>query len=415
MAVTREDSVLREGRRQVAAMNTTADVDSILADAAEKAGLDDFGEPWFLGSLSAYAADLQQQNLTDVARQFLRSRAVHDLVRRLRVLDTLRQHPEIAAVPIPSIVYITGLERSGTTLLHNLLALHRDARVLRRWELVEPIPPPETSTYETDPRIARVQSQADMLRGTLLEHMHWVNAMDPEECVSGFIDAVSMLAWAAGPCMPSWWRFLTVADLRPAFESYRRVVQLLLWKHPIDSGGFLVLKAPQIARQVGQFADVFPEARFVFTDRDPYRCIVSLAVLGHGIAEWFCERNPLTDDGHRSKLTSDQVRSKLSSVAAFTTNEPSRAMHVAYPDLVGAPVDVIGDVLMTTADDQLPAKVVAYLERQRRGERVAPPAVLDSMGYDQASVWGDSVIRSYCDRFHIEPEHIRLTGAAPMP
>jgi hypothetical protein len=395
-------------------MNTTTDVAGILADAAEHAGLDDFGEPWFLGPLSAFSADLQQRNLTDFARQFLRSRAVQDLVRRLRVLDTLRQHPEIASVPIPSIVYITGLERSGTTLLHNLLALHRDARVLRRWELLEPVPPPEAATYEIDPRIARVQSHVDVLRGTLLEHMHWVNATDPEECVSGFIEAVSMLAWAAGPCMPAWWGFLTAADLRPAFESYRRVVQLLLWKHPIAPGGFLVLKAPQIAHQVAQFADVFPEARFVFTDRDPYRCIVSLAVLGHGIAEWFCEHNPLTDDGHRSKLTNKWARSKLLSVAAFTTNEPSRAMHVAYPDLVGAPVDVIRDVLkVSTADDQLPAKVVTYLERQRTGERAAPPAELDSMGYDQAGVWGDSVIKSYCDRFGVEPEHTRLTGAAP--
>ena len=110
-------------------MDTTGDVDRILADAAEKAGLDDFGETWFLGPLSAYAADLAQPNLTEFGRQFLRSRAVHDLVRRLRVLETLREHPEIGAVPIPPIVYITGLERSGTTLLHNLLALHRDARV----------------------------------------------------------------------------------------------------------------------------------------------------------------------------------------------------------------------------------------------------------------------------------------------
>ena len=326
-------------------MDTTGEVDRILADAVEKAGLDDFGESWFLGPLSAYAADLEQPNLTEFGRRFLRSRAVLDLVRRLRVLETLRQHPEIAAVPIPPIVYITGLERSGTTLLHNLLALHRDARVLRRWELLEPVPPPETESYDTDARIARVQGQTDVLRGTLLEHMHWVNATEPEECVCGFIDSVAMLAWAAGPCMPTWWRFLTEGDLCPAFENYRRVVQLLLWRHPVEPGGFLVLKAPQISRHVAQFAEVFPEARFVITDRDPYRCIVSLAVLGHAIVEWFCEINPLTDDGHRSKISSEQVPSKLASIADFTTDAPSRAMHVSYPELVRAPVDVVQQAL----------------------------------------------------------------------
>src|SRR5262245_36165317 len=148
--------------RTVATTDTAAEVDSILADAVETAGLDDFEDTWFLGPLAAYAADLVQSNLTAFGRKFLRSRAVHEVVRRLRVLETLRRHPEIAAVPVPPIVYITGLERSGTTLLHNLLALHRDARVLRRWELLEPVPPPETATYVTDSRIARVQGQADL-------------------------------------------------------------------------------------------------------------------------------------------------------------------------------------------------------------------------------------------------------------
>jgi hypothetical protein len=395
-------------------MDTTREVDRILDEAAERAALDDFGDPWFLGPLSAYTADLAQPNLTEFGRQFLRSRAVGDLVRRLRVLETLRRHPEITEVQIPPIVYITGLERSGTTLLHNLLALHRDARVLRRWELLEPVPPPEAATYDTDPRIARVQRQSDGLRGTMLEQMHWVNATDPEECVCGFIDSVSMFAWAASPCLPTWWRFLTEGDLRPALEHYRQVVQLLLWRHPAEPGGFLVLKAPQISRHVAPFAEVFPEARFVITDRDPYRCIVSLAVLGHAIAGWFCTVNPLTDDGHRSRMSSHEVPGKLASLAAFTADASSRAMHVSYPELVRAPVDVVQRALEPNgADDELPAKVAAYLQRQQAGERAAPPVTLDSMGYDRATVWADPVIRSYCERFGIEPERTRLIGAAP--
>lgn len=397
-------------------MGTTGEVDRLLADAAGQAGLDDFGDTWFLGPLSAYAADLARSDLTDFGRELLRSRAVGDLVRRLRVLETLREHPAIAAVPIPPIVYVTGLERSGTTLLHNLLALHRDARVLQRWELLEPVPPPESATYENDPRIARVQRASDVLRGTMLEHMHWVDATDPEECVCGFIDSISMFAWAASPCMPTWWRFLTRADLRPAFESYRRVVQLLLWKHPVEPGGFLVLKAPQISRHVAAFADVFPEARFVITDRDPYRSVVSSAVLGHSIAGWFCEPNPLADDGHRARFSIDEVPGKLAALADFTTTAPARALHVPYPELVRAPVDVVGRALAPTAtDDELPGKVIAFLERQRAGERAAPPEALDPMGYDRADVWGDPVVNAYCQRFGIEPERTRLTGVGRGP
>ena len=161
---------------------------------------------------AAWAEDLEQSNLTDFGRTFLRSLAVRDVGRRLRVLQTLREHPEIASVPIPRIVYVTGLERSGTTLLHNLLAQHPRGRALLRWELMEPVPPPDAETYTTDPRIATVQASIDKLRGSTLERMHWVNADEPEECVWGFIDAVSMLGQAASMCMPQWRRFLTEED-----------------------------------------------------------------------------------------------------------------------------------------------------------------------------------------------------------
>jgi hypothetical protein len=139
---------------------------------------------------------------------------------------------------------------------------------------------------------------------------------------------------------------------------------------------------------------------------------VSLAVLGHAIVDWFCQINPLTDDGHRSRITSDEVPRKLASIADFTTDAPSRVMHVSYPELVHSPVDVVQQALdANAADDELSAKVVAYLEHQQAGERAAPPAALDSMGYDQAGIWADPVIRSYCERFGIEPERTRLTGA----
>lgn len=388
--------------------------DELLGEAARRAGTDEFGDDWFLGPLRAWAVDLEQPGLTDFGQRFLRSLAVRDLVRRLEVLRTLRANPEIDEVVIPPIVYVTGLERSGTTLLHNLLALHRDARVLRRWELMEPVPPPCADTYATDERIAAVQDRVDQLRGTALEGMHWVNADDPEECVWGFVDSVSMLGQAAALCMPAWRRFLVEEDLTPAFVNYRRVVRLLLWKHPVAPGGFLVLKAPQISNHLGRFADAFPEARFVITDRDPYRCLVSTVAMGASIVAPFCVDNPLTDDGTRSRIGLANLPHRLAQIAALTTDDPARVLHLGYPELVndhaGATKRV--SVAFATADDQLHDRVDAFVERQRSGGRAAPPAELPTMGYDPADVWTDPVMRAYCERFGIEPEHHRLTGQA---
>jgi hypothetical protein len=311
-------------------------------------------------------------------------------------------------------VYITGLERSGSTLLHNLLALHPDARTFLRWELMAPVPPPETATYAGDPRIEAMQASIDKLRGSLLERMHWVNADEPSECAWGFIDAVSMLGQAPFVLMPRWRHFLIHEDLTPAFEHYRRVAQLLLWKHPVPPGGFLVLKSPQIATHVAAFAKVFPEAHFVISERDPFRCAVSVAFMGHAIIEPFCVDNPLTDDGTHDRIALAWQRPKLTALAEFTDAQPDRITRLAYPDLVGDPGGTIEGVftaLGLARDENLAGRVDTFLDAQRSGGRAAPPPSLPTMGYTEEDVLADPVVRDYCRRFRLRPERSRLTGA----
>ena len=390
-------------------------MDGIREEAAGAAGLDNFGDDWFLGPLAAWAEDLAQPSLNDFGRRFLRTLAVKDLTRRLRVLDVLDRHPEIAEVPIPPVLYITGLERSGSTYLHNVMSRHRDARALLRWELMQPVPPPEAGTYADDPRIAAVQAGIEKVRGTPLERMHWVNADEPSECPWGFIDTNSMLGQAPNMCMPRWHRFLVEEDPTRAYEHYRRVVQILLWKHPVPAGGFLVLKSPQVAAHIAALAQVFPEAYFVITDRDPYRCVVSLTAMCHGIVDPFCVDNPLTDDGIRHRIGLGWVRPKFPAISEFTTAQPGRVTHVAYPDLVSDPIATAHGILAAAGlptDGRLATEVEAYLDQQRAGGRAAPPAQLPTMGYTEDDVRSDPAIRDYCRRFKVQPEAERLTGVS---
>lgn len=403
-------------------MGDGLDVDDLVADAIASTGIDDVGDDWFLTPLSAWSTDLRQANLTDVGRRFFRSQAVKDIARRLRVLDTLRAHPEIHDVELPPIVYITGMERSGTTLLHNLIALHDGARSILRWELMEPVPPPEAATAATDPRIAKVQAAIEPLRGSLLEQMHWVDADDPEECVWGFLDCVSFLGQAAGFVMPTWGAFVSQADQTRSFEHYRQLLQLLTWKHPVPDGGFLALKAPQIAVHIAEFATVFPEATFVVPDRDPFRCIVSMVFMGRSIVEPFCVDNPVrgpADEGYADGLHTgafDVVGSfarKLDALAAFENAHPDRIVHVPYPALIGDPAGTttrLMDALGVPTDPQLGQRVDDFLAEQRAGRRAAPPAELDTLGFDHDEVLAEHSIARYCARYAITPERSRLTG-----
>ena len=72
----------------------------------------------------------------------------------------IARHPEIDAQAIAAPVFVTGLPRTGTTALSNLLAADPAARSLRFWESQRPTPPPEAATYADRPAHRRGRCDA---------------------------------------------------------------------------------------------------------------------------------------------------------------------------------------------------------------------------------------------------------------
>jgi hypothetical protein len=340
--------------------------------------------------------------------------AVTNLCRRLEVIDALNRHPEINSVTIPPIVYVSGMERSGTTLLHNLLALDPRGRALLRWELMRPIPAPTAETYRTDPRIAEVQRAADQLRGTPLERMHWVNADDPEECVWGAFDCTGLLGRAAVAVMPAWSAWIDGADLTPSYREYRQLIRLLLWRNPPPAGGHLVLKCPQHSRDLFRLARAFPEARFVLTHRDPFRTTVSVCSLTAAINVPFAaEGEALTHSDNWLRSSVASMERSAAGMTAFAEAPFSRA-DVAYPHLVADPVGTVRAIyaaLDMAWPAELDARIAAFLAAQASGKRAKPPAELPTFGLEHASFLARPAMAAYCRRFAIAPELKRQTGA----
>lgn len=395
--------------------STDLDVESLLREASERAGLDDFGSDHFMGVLRAWCHDLESDRLTGFGRTFLRRQAVNDLTRRLRVLDTLRRHPEIDDVRLPPIVWIIGPARSGTTLLHNLLACHRGGRAMLRWELVEPLPPPEAANYATDPRIDKVQQKVERLRGTQLEEMHWVEATDPEECAWGLIDLFGTMGNGALTAMPTTRRHLTEGHERAAsFREYRRVLKLLLWRNPAPSPGFLVLKAPQFLFHLRAAATENPEASFVITHRDPFRTLTStLAIMG-GLVDDLATRLPGDDQVRIDDATIDNLRG-LRTMIGYADDPPAPMAHVRYADLVADPTGAAMRALtqLDAPDDPaLAASIDAYLNAQRAGRRKNPPASLPTFGLDQDEMWADPTVQRYAETFGVAPERERVVDVS---
>ena len=382
-------------------------------EAIEKTGFDDFGDSFFEGPLEAWINDIKCGNINDFGRQFLRRLAFGDLCRRLKVIAYLDEHPEISEVEIPPIILIMALPRTGTTLLHNLMATHPLARTLLRWELMEPIPPPASETYTTDPRIAKLQASIEPLRGSLIEQMHWVNANEPEENTWGFIDCTGLLGRSLESIMPTWSRWVLEHDHRTTFRDFRKLVQLLIWKCPPPSGGHLLLKCVLTTAKIQMFADEFPEANFVLVHRDPFRITTSAATIAEGIYQPFIREQPgpLQGDGLHDQNLLKGLKMMFRALVEFKKTSPEKVANVQYADLMS-------DAVLTTRSaydhvgkdvpEDLDQRIVGFLKQQRSGKRAAAPKHYENFGYDTDDVWTDPTVAEYCEVFGVQRERSRL-------
>ncbi|MEM7703312.1 MAG: sulfotransferase [Pseudomonadota bacterium] len=385
--------------------------ESFKQSAIEITGLSDFGEAHFEPLVEAYVKDLANPDLSDLGRHVFTRLLIADLVRRLQAIECFKTSPEIDDVVIPPIFYISGLERTGTTFLHNLLSLDRNSRHLKRWELMHPTPPPEASTYLTDPRIAKTKASIDKLRGSLLEQLHWVEAEDPEECAWGMIDGYGIMGVSAVTALPTFLKATLTLDPKPRFREYRRLMQLLLWKNPPPNGGHLVLKSPQVLFDMPDFLSVFPEAHLILMHRDPFRATTSLMALQSHIHGPFFQQKTNLKDRLVDFFPSHAERRMSLMNKVFAATEG--VTHVAYPNLVQDPIETVESIYQDV-DQSLPsdmrARLEAFINEQRAGKRAKPAKELPSFGLDQDEFLSRPAVAEYCMAFGVEVERERQTG-----
>jgi hypothetical protein len=200
------------------------------------------------------------------------------LENRLHFVDTLKRNPEITAAPLNRPLFILGLPRTGTTILHELLAQDPANRVPMTWEVMHPWPPPERATYETDARIAQVEKHFSGVDKIIpnFKSMHPMGARLPQECVAITQHEFATMIYPTTHHVPSYQRWLDAADMRWVYASHQRWLQYLQWRCPAERW---VLKSPGHLWALDALLAVYPDARIVQTHRDPLKVIASLASL----------------------------------------------------------------------------------------------------------------------------------------
>jgi hypothetical protein len=255
------------------------DEESLLGAARAATGLGDFGDDAWREPFGIFVRALEAEaDLHLLGRIQARNDIVRTLVNRLQVGDVLARNPEILRERVDAPVLVVGTGRSGTSILHELLAQDPAHRVARTWELLHPCPPPDRATYATDPRIAAADQEYRFwhLIAPEYETMHENGGDVPNED-----PLIDMLEFASDHLMgsypvPSYSRWLARADSRPVFRAHRRFLQLLQWHCP---GERWVLKSPSYLAKLPQFFAEYPDAYVVLTHRDPLKVLPSLVSI----------------------------------------------------------------------------------------------------------------------------------------
>lgn len=255
--------------------------ESLMREARTRCGgLEDLGPGPFTEPLELFVSSLETDaRLNAVGQYIARERALAHIVNRLQYVNDRKLYPAIARQRIVKPVFIIGLVRTGTTILHDILAQDPANRAPLTWEVTFPSPPPSTATFQTDPRIARCEAGFPPLdeRREKFKAMHPMGAQLSQECVVMMGDTM---------CTPLFHNQFRVnryqdwvdgdADWAHVYDFHQKQLQHLQSSHP---GERWVLKTGAHMWGLEHLLAAYPDARIVFTHRDPVKSLTSYASL----------------------------------------------------------------------------------------------------------------------------------------
>ena len=347
---------------------------SVTAAAAKQAGSDDFGSDSYREPLEVYVGACEEEaELTTFGRLLVSKMLANALANRIALQAWAKAHPEVRQGRIERPWIIVGLPRTGTSLLSILLGLDPVARPLLQWEAAHPVPPTSLEEAAEDPRVARHAKDLDglMKLNPPLKAMHPFGATVAEECVALFMYDLRALALETQAHVPTYARWLEQADMTPAYAQHRLALQILQSRQPTERW---ILKTPNHLWHLDAMQAAYPDARVIWTHRDPGPVVTSLASLANA------GQRPLTSRKD-PRPTAEEWKRKcafaLRSAMAFDATAPAGwCQHLHYDALIADPIGAVRRLYGEFGQEvgSLHAqRMETYLARPATGRLRSPP------------------------------------------
>lgn len=218
---------------------------------------------------------------------------------RYKIEQVLAQNPEIEEAEIKEPVFIIGMPRTGTTILHALLHEDPAHRSPLAWECLLPYPVPITESFNDNLQLNTIKNEFEQLFKLVpdFQKKHHMAADSPQECLAINNLDFNSFQISAQLYVPSYmdW-FFHRADRLATMRFHKRFLQYL------QSGGVKadrwLLKTPVHLMRLDEIFEVYPDARIVMTHREPTNVVTSIASLISSVRSLYSDHEDPVRTGH---------------------------------------------------------------------------------------------------------------------
>jgi len=376
----------------------------LVTRACERASLDDFGgDSWREGLTVLVQTVESAPGVSDGGRDYVYGQFVDALWNRLRVVDYLKHHPEVAAERIERPLVVLGLPRTGTSLASYLLDQDPNRRSLLTWEAENSVPPASPETLRTDPRCLKKKAELDTLaeglRAANIPMVHWDEADGPTECMFVQNQDFKAYLWEAFMPTSAYADWLLDADMTSTYGYERSVLQMLQSRAP----GVWSLKMPSHAVHIETLLSTFPDVRIVWAHRDPFKATASFLRLNYLSRAVLGAQIDVTD------VVSNVLRQLQAHVArplrARQRIGDDRFFDLHYADLMRDPIGVMRSLYEWAGDELTPSTedaMLTWLQRNPQDRFGVQPYSLDGSGVTITDL--EPLFDQYISTFDIELE-----------
>ncbi|MGN7930689.1 sulfotransferase family protein [Sphingopyxis sp. 22461] len=364
--------------------------DVLVARAREQAGLSDFGDTWFFANIDALIPALNTEaRLSEAGVASASAMIVNGLVNRLRHIDLIKRHPEILGEEVEVAAVVVGLPRTGSTMLHRMLASAPGMTGTRWFETQNYAPFPGEARGDPEPRREAARGFLDYMLATIPDlmsiHPMSIDQPDEELIILGQLYSSTMIEGTYH--VPGYARWLTENDRVQCYRDLKQILQSLQWQDRSRAGAKWVLKTPGHLLALDAVIEVFPEAKIVMTHRDPVATVPSYCSMEHSLYQMVSDS---VDPASVAAFWVPRLAELLDRFMAVRGQVAGQNfIDVRYADLLGDPIGEGVRVLEAAGidvTDAVRAGMAEWTEANKREDRAPHKYALEDFGLVRSDV-----------------------------